>query len=163
MTRNETREQDHDLTEIVRSPGHLIRRCQQIAVAIFLDEFREFKITPMQFAALATIETRPGLDQRTLVNLIAIDRSTVGAILGGLEKRELIRRVTPRHNQRVKQLFLTPAGEDLLSRSRAHIPRNAERILAPLAPEERGVFLALMAKLVDGNNEQSRAPLKLDT
>jgi DNA-binding MarR family transcriptional regulator len=162
MTKNATEESRVDPIEISGSPGHLIRRCQQIAVAIFLDEFRDFAFTPMQYAALATIQTRPGIDQRTLVNLIAIDRSTVGAILGGLEKRQLISRITPKHNQRIKQLFIMPLGEDLLNRSRDRIPRLTDRILGPLEPDDRATFLRLMAQLVDGNNEQSRAPVKLD-
>jgi DNA-binding MarR family transcriptional regulator len=151
-----------DAIDVEQSPGHLIRRCQQIAVAIFLDEFREYAVTPMQYAALATIQTRPGIDQRTLVNLIAIDRSTIGAILGGLEGRRLISRVTPRHNLRIKQLFISPEGEDLLARSRGHVEHLSDRILAPLDPADRGVFLRLIAQLVEGNNEHSRAPLKRD-
>ena len=154
--------EDSAPVDVRHSPGHLIRRCQQIAVAIFLDEFRDLAVTPMQFSALATIHARPGIDQRTLVNLIAIDRSTVGAILGGLEKRDLIRRITPKHNQRIKQLFLMPGGEDLLARSHEHVARTSQRILAPLDSSERAVFLRLLERLVDGNNEHSRAPLKLD-
>lgn len=139
-----------------------MRRAQQIAVAIFLDEFREFSVTPMQYAALATIRNHPGIDQRTLVDLIAIDRSTIGAILGGLEKRGLIRRVTPRHNLRIKQLFLAPPGEELLDRSVEKAPNITTRLLAPLSAEEGETFVSLLRRLVDGNNELSRAPLKLE-
>ncbi len=147
--------------DIRRSPGHLMRRCQQIAVAIFLDEFREFNLTPMQYASLCAIQARPGMDQRSLVDMIAIDRSTIGAILGALETRGLVNRLTPKHNQRVKQLFLTPQGEDVLSRSRERASRVSRRMLSPLTDEEGGQFLQLLGRLVDANNEFSRAPLKL--
>src|SRR5262249_51925572 len=52
-------------------PGHLARRFQQIAVAIFLAEVGEagFDLTPVQYAALATIKANPGLDQVTLAGL----------------------------------------------------------------------------------------------
>ena len=33
-------------------PGHCIRRLQQIAVAIFLQETQAYGITPVQYAAL---------------------------------------------------------------------------------------------------------------
>jgi len=147
--------------DVRRSPGHLIRRCQQIAVAVFLDEFRELALTPMQFAALSTIAARPGLDQRALVNAIAIDRSTVGAVLQALETRGLVRRLTPRHNQRVKQLFPTPDGEDALRRSADRLARVDERLLAPLTKDEAAQLLRLLGQLADGNNDHSRAPLKL--
>src|SRR5882724_10320385 len=37
---------------IYDQPGHLIRRLQQIAVALFMAETKEFDITPIQYAAL---------------------------------------------------------------------------------------------------------------
>ncbi len=142
------------------TPGHLIRRCQQIAVAIFLDEFRDFRVTPVQMAALSTIAKKPGVNQSTLVDLIAVDRSTIGTILGGLEKRGLIRRVTPADNLRVKQLYIEPKGEDILLASPGPAARVAERTLAPLEPDERETFMRLLSRLVDVNNEFSRSPLR---
>ncbi len=35
--------------------GHLLRRCQQIAVAIFLEECRSLELTPLQFAVLDSL------------------------------------------------------------------------------------------------------------
>jgi hypothetical protein len=48
-------------------PGHLARRFQQIAVAVFLAEVGEagFDLTPVQYATLAAIRTNPGIDQVT--------------------------------------------------------------------------------------------------
>ena len=153
---------DELITDLQNVPGHLIRRCQQIAVAIFLDEFRTTSLTPVQYAALATVWKRPGIDQRTLVNLIAVDRSTIGAILRSLEERGFIQRVTPKHNQRIKQLFIQPPGEEELRSGRAKIRRVQERILAPLAAGDRSTFLRLLARVVDGNNAFSRAPMKAE-
>ena len=146
--------------DISNTPGHLIRRSHQIAVAMFLDEFQHTGLTPVQFAALSTIAARPGLDQSTLVNLIAVDRSTIGTILRGLEMRGLIRRITPHFNQRVKQLFIQPSGEDLLRATPNALRRSQERILAPLKPSERETFMNLLVRIVDSNNEFSRAPIR---
>ncbi len=150
------------LADIYQAPGHLMRRSQQIAVAIFFDEMRGFDVTPIQLAALVAIQSTPGIDQRTLCDLIAIDRSTAGVALRRLEERGLLARVTPKHNQRIKQLFIAPAGRDLLQASRAAIDKAQERILAPLAPRERATFMALLARLVDINNSYSRAPLRAE-
>src|SRR5665213_844134 len=102
------------LEDVYSAPGHLMRRAQQIAAAIFFDETREFDLTPVQYAALVAIQDRPGIDQSTLVKLIAIDRSTVGNMLRRIEEKHLISRVTPKHNQRIKQLFVAPEGQRLL-------------------------------------------------
>src|SRR5262245_44514998 len=66
---------------IYGKPGHLIRRLQQIAVAIFMEEAKAFDITPVQYAALLAIDLHPGIDQTTLVNTIAFDNSTIGDLL----------------------------------------------------------------------------------
>ena len=146
------------LADIRNTPGHLIRRCQQIAVAIFLDEFRGTGLTSVQFAALSMIAMQPGLDQSRLVSLIAVDRSTIGTILRGLEKRGLVKRITPQHNQRVKQLFIQPKGEDLLRGTPDCVLRAQDRMLAPLTLRDRETFMRLLGQLVDINNEFSRAP-----
>jgi DNA-binding MarR family transcriptional regulator len=148
------------LSDVHLAPGHLMRRSQQIAVAIFYEEFEGHDVTPAQYAALIAVRDRPGLDQRALVNQIAVDRSTIGAMLKTLEERELILRVTPKDNQRVKQLFITDAGNALLDSTLEHIHRVQERILAPLRPQDRRVFMDLLARLVQINNDISRAPLK---
>jgi len=149
------------LEDVHSAPGHLMRRAQQIAAAIFLDEMREFGVTPMQFAALVAIQNRPGIDQSTLVNLIAIDRSTVGNMLRRIEEKHLISRVTPKHNQRIKQLFVAPEGQRILRDSRTAMRRVHARILSPLKSQERSNLMTSLAKLVHLNNEESRAPLRV--
>jgi DNA-binding MarR family transcriptional regulator len=149
-----------DLRYVYGAPGHLMRRSHQIAVALFFEELRQFRITPPQYASLVAIMDRPGVDQRRLADLIAIDRSTIGSTLQRLEKRGLIRRLTPENDQRVKQLYISDAGSDLLLRSRRAVERSQERILAPLSRRERSLFLRMLAKLVHLNNKVSRVPLR---
>lgn len=70
-------------------PGHLARRFQQIAVAVFLAEVEDagFDLTPVQYAALATIKANPGLDQVTLAGLIAYDRTTITGVIDRPSRR----------------------------------------------------------------------------
>ena len=58
-----------DEAEIYSRPGHLIRRLQQIAVAIFLEETAQFDITPVQYSALLAVRNHNGLDQTTLMTM----------------------------------------------------------------------------------------------
>ena len=149
------------LSDVYEAPGHLIRRSQQISVAIFFEEFEDYEVTTIQYAALIAIRDRPGIDQRTLADQVAIDRSTIGTVLRTLEERGLINRVAPKQNLRIRQLFITRAGDDLLQSTRKLIYRVQERILAPLNVKERKVFMELLSRLVRINNELSRAPLKV--
>lgn len=138
-------------------PGHYIRRLQQIAVGIFLDETAEHGITPVQFALLTAVRQDDGLDQRTIAGKIGFDTSTIGAVVDRLESRELIRRMVSPDDKRVRLLSLTPAGEALLKRVIPAMLRAQERMLEPLAKADRPKFMQMIRRIVDGNNEFSRA------
>ena len=99
---------------IYSKPGHLVRRLQQIAVAIFMAETERFNVTPVQYSALLTVELHPGIDQTTLVNIIAFDRSTIGNVVGRLESKKLIKRAAGSRDRRTKRLTITPQGRRLL-------------------------------------------------
>jgi DNA-binding MarR family transcriptional regulator len=133
----------------------------QTGEGIFFEEMKTFDVTPMQYAALVAIQDRPGIDQRSLSKLVAIDRSTVGTMLRLMERKDLITRTTPPRNQRVKQLLITSAGRKIVRESRAAVAKAQERILEPLDAERRGMFMEQLAKLVDINNGRSRAPLQI--
>ena len=75
-------------------PGYLIRRLQQIAVAVFLQETEACNITPVQYAALQTVQRSPGIDQRSLARTIGFDTSTIGGVIDRLEARGLVQRHT---------------------------------------------------------------------
>ena len=70
-------------------PGHLARRFQQIAVAIFHAELSEtgYDLTPVQYAALVVLSEKPGIDQATLAGLIADDRTTIGGVTDRLVQK----------------------------------------------------------------------------
>ncbi len=144
--------------DIADQPGHLIRRLQQIAVAVFLQETEASGVTPVQFAALQSVATQPGLDQRTLAGLIGLDTSTVAGVIDRLEARGLLARSASPTDRRVRLLALTAAGEDALAEVLPAMLRAQERILAPLPRGERREFMRMLRVLVESNNELSRAP-----
>ena len=51
------------LEELYQRPGFLIRRAQQIAVSLFLEETGELGITNTQYGILMVLKDRPGIDQ----------------------------------------------------------------------------------------------------
>lgn len=139
-------------------PGHLIRRLQQIAVAIFLQETEASGITPVQFAALQGVAATPGVDQRSLARTIGFDTSTIGGVIDRLEARGLLVRRTTPEDRRVRRLELTAEGQALLTGVLPAMQRAQQRILAPLAEVERPQFMAMLRTLVKANNGLSRAP-----
>ncbi len=150
------------MDDIHDMPGHLIRRSQQIAVAVFMEEVAAagFDLTPVQFAALATTGANPGLDQATLAGLIAYDRSTIGGVVDRLVQKGYLERAVSDRDRRARTLCLTEAGRTLLDAVRPIVRGVQESILADLDSEERRTFVALLRKVTDGANDRSRAPLR---
>lgn len=139
-------------------PGHHIRRLQQIAVALFLQETEAHGITPVQYAALQAVAAAPGLDQRTLAGRIGLDTSTVAGVVDRLEARAWLQRSASPQDRRVRQLTITPEGAGLLQAVEPGMRKAQQRILAPLPRAERAEFMRMLRVLVEANNELSRAP-----
>ena len=141
--------------------GHLLRRCHQIAVAIFLDECKAFELTPLQFAVLDSLHANGPQDQVTLGGAVALDRTTISLVIGKLEQRELVRREKSALDKRAKIVTITASGKDLADAALRAVQSAQQRIVAPLDDTETGQLLQLLAKLAQGNNSLSRAPEKM--
>jgi DNA-binding MarR family transcriptional regulator len=146
--------------DLYEHPGHLLRRAQQISVSIFYDEMGA-ELTPVQYAILSRLAEHPGIDQVSLAGLAAIDTSTGATVCARLEEKGLLERKVIPHNRRQRALTITPAGTRLLAALEDGARRLRQRLLAPLSPPEQAQFMALLEKLVEGNNDQSRAPLAM--
>jgi DNA-binding MarR family transcriptional regulator len=147
---------------VYTAPGYLFRRMQQIAVALFVEECQAYDLTPVQYAALVAIRNHPGIDATRLSAVIAFDRSTLGSVIERLEAKAYIERRPAADDKRVKLLHLTRAGATLLRDVIPSVDRAQARMLRPLKAADRKTLLALLAQLVDLNNEASRVPLRAE-
>ena len=148
------------LGDLRQAPGHLMRRCQQIAVSVFLDECRSWDLTPLQFAILVELKRQGPDDQVGLGGALALDRTTISVVVRKLEERGLVERTTSEKDRRSKPVSITAKGIDLISDILPAAESAQERMLAPLSVSERTQFMRLLGKMANGNNSESRAPLK---
>jgi MarR family transcriptional regulator, lower aerobic nicotinate degradation pathway regulator len=146
LSAKQTQPADSDLTQL---PGHYIRRLQQVAVAIFMEETQAHGITPVQFAALTAVQQQPGIDQRTLAKRISFDTSTIGGVIDRLEARSLMLRNASPDDKRVRLLTLTTEGEKLLRKVNPAMQCAQDRILQPLSQADKTKFMKLVKVLVD--------------
>ena len=143
-------------------PGHLARRFQQIAVAVFLAEVGQagFDLTPVQYAALATIKANPGLDQVTLAGLIAFDRTTITGVVDRLVQKGLVERRASRRDRRARELEITDEGRRTLRRITPAVESAQQIMLRGLRDKEAEELMRLLQKAIAAGNELSRAPLR---
>jgi len=139
--------------------GHLMRRANQIAVAIFLEEAAGLDLTAVQHAALAMIDEVPEIDQATLSSMIALDKTSLVKVLDRLVEKGLITRTQSPVDRRRHVLAVTPRGHELIKKLMPVVERCEQRILAPLSAADRPKFIAMLGEVVRVNNIYSRAPL----
>ncbi|MBC7598063.1 MAG: winged helix-turn-helix transcriptional regulator [Polaromonas sp.] len=141
------------------APGHQIRRAQQLAVAIFMEETAGFDVTPVQFAILNALMDDPGEDQITLSGRVAFDPATFGSVIGRLEAKGWVQRQADPGDKRRKLLWTTAEGEKVALQMKRAVAKAQKRIVSPLDVAERAQLGELLGKLIAGHE---KAQSKLD-
>jgi DNA-binding MarR family transcriptional regulator len=137
--------------------SHLLRRAHFMAEELFAREFADESLTPRQKAALVIVYQQPGLNQNALADRLFMDRNTVAEMVKRLVASGLLHRSSAQTDQRAYQLFLAPAGAELLNRV---MPRDAlveARVLERLPEEYRALFLKCLRLLAESPARKSDA------
>ena len=142
-----TVQQDANNYDLHGAVGHLLRRSQQRAIDLFVEEVGEDGPTPRQFAVLLSVHQNPGVSQTDLVRLTGIDRSTLTEILRRLGRRGLIRRERQAEDRRTNALHLTREGLTAMESAIGAVERAQERILEPIPAGERRAAMRVLEAL----------------
>lgn len=132
------------------APGHLIRRAQQVAVALFMEETAAFDVTPVQFAILNALMDAPGIDQVSLASHVVLDAATAGSVVGRLENKGWLRREPDAADRRRRLLWVSEEGMRVANAMQRAVEQAQERIMAPLSAAEREQFMQLLVKIIAG-------------
>jgi MarR family transcriptional regulator, temperature-dependent positive regulator of motility len=150
------------MKDVHEMPGHLARRFQQIAVAVFLAEAGKsgYDLTPVQYAALAAVSSNPGTDQVTLAGLIAYDRTTITGVVDRLVQKGLLARHENSRDRRARELKITDAGRRTLRGMTPAVEAAQQIMLRGLTEKEAKELIRLLQKATTTGNALSRAPLR---
>ena len=140
------------------APGHLIRRAQQLAVAIFMEETAGFDATPVQFAILNALMDDPGEDQITLSKNVVFDPATFGSVISRLEAKGWVTRTLDAGDKRRKLLWITDAGRLVAFSMKRAVAKAQIKILEPLSIDEQDQLVRLLGKLVAGHADTATEP-----
>jgi DNA-binding MarR family transcriptional regulator len=141
---------------IRRITAPLVRRLQQICVAMISEALAGSDLVQLEYAVLAFIDDVPGIHQHTLSEAMGIDRNNVSVIVDRLEQRGLVTRSPGAEDRRARQLFLTSRGKALWRRYRLNVRAANERILSVLKPAERKLFVDMLVRLVQAHQVHAR-------
>jgi MarR family transcriptional regulator, lower aerobic nicotinate degradation pathway regulator len=127
--------------DLLHHPGHLLRRCHQRSHEIFNQAIGRRGITRQQTALLLVLADHPGASQQELSDASGFDRNTLAEISHRLIRKGLIERRRSEADSRAYEVFLTPAGARLVQRILPDAHEVQRRILEPLPPALRDVFV----------------------
>jgi MarR family transcriptional regulator, temperature-dependent positive regulator of motility len=134
--------------EPLRHTGHLLRRAQQLHVAIWLRDVSA-ETTSVQFAALTVLDQRPRASQRDLGRVLDLDRSTIADLVMRMIRRGLIERERDADDRRRNALQLTRAGGDELARLRPRVEAIEPILTGGLTPSERVELRRLLYRMLE--------------
>ena len=127
--------------------GYRLRQAQLRAFQDFSEEMAPFELRPGQMGLLLLIEANPGSNQTALARGLGLDRSTLVAVIDGLEDRGLIAREACPDDRRSHALVLTAEGRKFLDRVKPALERHEERLTAPLNERERATLRDLLGRI----------------
>jgi MarR family transcriptional regulator, lower aerobic nicotinate degradation pathway regulator len=128
------------------TPGHLIRRAQQVHTALWSTELNG-DLTGPQYALLSALSSSGGLDQRSAGRMVSLDKSTTADVVARLERNGWIRRDRDPADGRRNTLALTRAARAALVDVTARVQIVQERLLGPLEPDSRDRFVDLLGRV----------------
>jgi len=141
-------ERDADLTAPSESTGHLLRRAVQHYAALWASIVTAGLTSP-QFAVLALLDSADdGLDQRSIAEGAALDKSTCGDLIDRLARRGLVEAGIDPANRRRKIVRMTEAGRQRLAETAAQQRDVHQAALAELSETERAELNRLLLKML---------------
>ena len=147
---------EHPAEDLMRHPGHLLRRALQ-AMNLLWDHEVSHVITSPQFAALNALYREPDIDQRTLGERISLDRSTMAEVVARLCTRGLIVTARDSHDGRRKTIRLTLKGVSTLQHLIPRTHAMTRRLVGALEQQEQAELLRLLTTVVSTNERRKTA------
>lgn len=130
--------------------GHLLRRCHQVHQMVWTQTVGEVLTSP-QFSALEVVAAAGvgGLDQSTVGDRAALDRSTVAGVVRRLADQHWITRSADPQDGRRHLLRSTAPADVALEALQQRVREVQRRLLAPLGQQERTEMLRLLVLIAE--------------
>lgn len=124
-----------------------VSRAHLRAHSLLQELFAEAGARAYHYRLLAALDEAGAVSQAELGRVTGLDRSDVSVALSTLEEDALIVRAAHPTDRRQNLVSLTTRGREELTRLDAVVEQAQTLFLAPLAEEERGVFLDMITRL----------------
>lgn len=127
--------------------SYLVGRLDRIVRREFVGALEAAGLTLAQYTALSVLAARPGLSNAQLARRSLVTPQAMNQALANLIDRGLINRRPHPTKGRVLSVELTRAGYETLAQLDSAVDEVEDRLLAPLASDERARLLDSLRRL----------------
>jgi DNA-binding MarR family transcriptional regulator len=135
-------------TEPTGRLGYLLKHAQQRLAELTGPALAPFGISGRELAVMLTLAGCEPASQQQAAQRLGVDRTTMVALVDGLEAKNLVTRRPQEGDRRRNVVELTADGRDTLRRAGAAAAEAERQFLAPLSPAAAAQFAGALRTLV---------------
>lgn len=120
--------------------GYLLRQAQHTLRTAMYQPLAEIGITAAQYSVLSVADAEPELSGAELARDTMLTPQSVNAIVIHLERASLLERWPDARDQRLRRIYVSPAGSEVLAAARPAVWAVEQRMVASLTEAEQAAF-----------------------
>lgn len=125
--------------------GFLMHDVSRLRRSVFDEFMKPMAMTRSQWWILAHLSRHDGMIQSDLANVLDIGKAALGGLIDRLEVPGFIERRADDHDRRVKRIYLTAKGTQIIAEMRSRSHEMSERILDGLTTEARHSLVDMLS------------------
>ncbi|MES1979767.1 MAG: MarR family transcriptional regulator [Pseudomonadota bacterium] len=125
--------------------GFLMHDVSRLRRSVFDEFMKPMAMTRSQWWILAHLSRHDGMIQSDLANVLDIGKAALGGLIDRLEASTFIERRTDDNDRRVKRIYLTSKGTQIIAEMRTRSHDVSERILEGLDTASRNALVDMLA------------------
>ena len=124
--------------------GFLMHDVSRLRRSVFDEFMKPRAMTRSQWWILAHLSRHDGMIQSDLANVLDIGKAALGGLIDRLEASKFIERRSDENDRRVKRIYLTSKGTQIITEMRTRSHEMSERILVGLDTTSRHALVDML-------------------
>ena len=125
--------------------GFLMHDVSRLRRSVFDQFMKPMAMTRSQWWILAHLSRHDGMIQSDLANVLDIGKAALGGLIDRLEASKFIERRADDNDRRVKRIYLTSKGTQIIAEMRSHSHEMSERILYGIDTDSRHALVDMLS------------------
>lgn len=127
--------------------GTMLAQVSRLMRRSFDERARAIGVTRPQWHVLGILSSNEGINQGGLAEILEVEPITAGRMIDRLQDAELVQRRPDPDDRRAWRLFLTPRGQDLLTKLRPFAKETFEIALEGIDEAQREALLGMLQSI----------------